>query len=223
MQSSGNSTFTLHESHRRARRRSPRECNGVSAPPGLDIPERENGLEFYSCENARTVCPHAAVLDSQQKSMHANTRPNLALLGQVSRNRAYQAIGRVRRRAGITFALCVQQAQRVDARSGHSRPTGRIEIDMHDFHIHVFRLAVTAMILSLASPLMAQAPSGEPSTRGSVLDQAREALTSRSVPPSVRQSSAACIGTTTSTCSTKYLEDGRESASEAVISQPGPA
>ena len=54
---------------------------------------------------------------------------------------------------------------------------------MHDFQIHVFRPAVTAMILLLASPLMAQAPSEQPSTRASVLDQAREALTSQSVPP----------------------------------------
>ena len=94
---------------------------------------------------------------------------------------------------------------------------------MHDFQTHVFRPAVTAMILLLASPLMAQAPSEQPSTRASVLDQAREALTSQSVPPSVRQSSADCIGTTTSTCSTKYLVDGRESVSGEVISPPGPA
>ena len=39
------------------------------------------------------------------------------------------------------------------------------------------------MLLLIASPLMAQAPSGQPSTRVSVLDQAREALTSQSVPP----------------------------------------
>ena len=54
---------------------------------------------------------------------------------------------------------------------------------MHDFQTHVFRPALTAMILLLASPLMAQAPSEEPSTRASVLDQAREALTNQSVPP----------------------------------------
>ena len=54
---------------------------------------------------------------------------------------------------------------------------------MHHFQTHVFRLAVTAMILLLASPLMAQEPSGQPSTRASVLDQAREALTSQSVAP----------------------------------------
>jgi hypothetical protein len=86
-------------------------------------------------------------------------------------------------RTGITFALYVQQAQRVDARSGHSGPTGRTENDMHHFQIHVFRLAITAMILLLASPLMAQEPSGQPSTRASVLDQAREALTNQSVAP----------------------------------------
>ena len=57
------------------------------------------------------------------------------------------------------------------------------ENDMHDFQTHVFRPAVTAMMLLLASPLMAQAPSGQPSTRASVLDQAREALTNQSVPP----------------------------------------
>ena len=39
------------------------------------------------------------------------------------------------------------------------------------------------MLLLIASPLMAQAPSEQPSTRASVLDQAREALTSQSVPP----------------------------------------
>jgi Omp85 superfamily domain len=54
---------------------------------------------------------------------------------------------------------------------------------MHDFQTHVFRPALTSMILLLASPLMAQAPSGQPSTRASVLDQAREALTNQSVAP----------------------------------------
>ncbi|MET0166270.1 MAG: hypothetical protein ABW318_14860, partial [Vicinamibacterales bacterium] len=42
---------------------------------------------------------------------------------------------------------------------------------------------MTVMILLFGSALMAQAPSGQPQTRASVLDQAREALTSQSVPP----------------------------------------
>src|SRR5688572_31018896 len=36
------------------------------------------GLDFHGCENAHTVCRCAAVLDPQQKSMRANTRPDLA-------------------------------------------------------------------------------------------------------------------------------------------------
>ena len=54
---------------------------------------------------------------------------------------------------------------------------------MRDCQTHVFRPAVTVMMLLLASPLMAQAPSEQPSTRASVLDQARGALTSQSVAP----------------------------------------
>jgi hypothetical protein len=54
---------------------------------------------------------------------------------------------------------------------------------MHDFQTRVFRPAVAVVIVSLASPLMAQAPSQPSSTRAGVLDQAREALAGQSVPP----------------------------------------
>jgi Omp85 superfamily domain len=54
---------------------------------------------------------------------------------------------------------------------------------MHDFQTPAFRPAVAVMIVLLASPLMAQAPSEPSSTRASVLDQAREAHASQSVPP----------------------------------------
>ena len=43
-------------------------------------------------------------------------------------------------------------------------------------------LVVTGIVL-LASPVLAQAPTEPPSTRASVLDAARGALTSQSVPP----------------------------------------
>src|SRR5688572_17524782 len=75
------------------------------------------------------------------------------------------------------------QCARAAVNEQQSWPTGRIENVMHDFQTHLFRPVVAAMIVLLASPLMAQAPSGQPSTRASVLDQAREALTSQSVPP----------------------------------------
>jgi hypothetical protein len=47
----------------------------------------------------------------------------------------------------------------------------------------VFRPAVACMIVLLASPVLAQAPTEPPSTRASVLDAARNALTSQSAPP----------------------------------------
>ena len=53
---------------------------------------------------------------------------------------------------------------------------------MHDVLMSLFRPAAAAMIVALASPALAQAPS-DPSTRASLLDQARQELTSQSVPP----------------------------------------
>src|SRR5262245_33974100 len=50
-------------------------------------------------------------------------------------------------------------------------------------HTSVFRPAVAGMIVLLASPVLAQAPTEPLSTRASVLDAARDALTSQSVPP----------------------------------------
>ena len=53
---------------------------------------------------------------------------------------------------------------------------------MRNIHTRFFTPAIAVMIVSLAAPLMAQAPS-EPSTRASVLDQAREALADQAAPP----------------------------------------
>src|SRR4030095_14857002 len=47
----------------------------------------------------------------------------------------------------------------------------------------VFRPAVAGMIVLLSSPVLAQAPTEPPPTRTSVLDAARGALTSQSMPP----------------------------------------
>jgi hypothetical protein len=54
---------------------------------------------------------------------------------------------------------------------------------MRNFQTRVFRPAVAVTIVLLAAPLRAQPPSELSSTRASVLDQAREALASQSVPP----------------------------------------
>ena len=53
---------------------------------------------------------------------------------------------------------------------------------MLDSTTRLFRAAVAVFSVFLAAPVMAQAPS-EPSTRASVLDQAREALATQSAPP----------------------------------------
>jgi hypothetical protein len=58
-----------------------------------------------------------------------------------------------------------------------------VEDDMHRVHSSVFRPAVAGVIVLLASPVLAQAPTEPPSTRASVLDAARDAQTSQSVPP----------------------------------------
>ena len=54
---------------------------------------------------------------------------------------------------------------------------------MHDVQTSVFRSAAAAMIVLLASPVLAQAPSDPSATRASILDEARQELTSQSVPP----------------------------------------
>jgi hypothetical protein len=54
---------------------------------------------------------------------------------------------------------------------------------MHRVHASVFGPAVAGLIVFLASPVLAQAPTEPLSTRASVLDAARDALTSQSVPP----------------------------------------
>jgi hypothetical protein len=54
---------------------------------------------------------------------------------------------------------------------------------MKDVQTYAFRAAVAVMIVWLALPVCAQVPSEEPSTRASVLDEARQGLTSQSVPP----------------------------------------
>ena len=53
---------------------------------------------------------------------------------------------------------------------------------MLDSTTRLFRAAVAVFSVFLAAPVLAQAPS-EPSTRASVLDQAREALATQSAPP----------------------------------------
>src|SRR5215510_7208000 len=57
-----------------------------------------------------------------------------------------------------------------------------VEDYMDRVHASVFRPAIAGMIVLLAAPVLAQAPT-DPSTRASVLDAARDALTGQSVPP----------------------------------------
>ena len=53
---------------------------------------------------------------------------------------------------------------------------------MHDDHIRISSLVLAGMLLWLAAPALAQTPA-EPSTRGDILDTARDALSSESAPP----------------------------------------
>jgi hypothetical protein len=53
---------------------------------------------------------------------------------------------------------------------------------MHDAHIRISRFALAAMLVWLTAPALAQTPA-EPSTRGDILDAARDALSSQSAPP----------------------------------------
>ena len=53
---------------------------------------------------------------------------------------------------------------------------------MHDAHIRISRFALAAMLAWLTVPALAQTPA-EPSTRGDILDAARDALSSQSAPP----------------------------------------
>jgi hypothetical protein len=56
-------------------------------------------------------------------------------------------------------------------------------VNMHDVQTSIFRPAVALMLVLLASPARAQAPSEPSPTRASVLDGARQALTTQSAPP----------------------------------------